>query len=72
MLRRAFFIRLTLTVVRRGASGDVLPEANGGRGWRVDRGAADRSGDLAAGHLIVTGAKGVARTMGSANSSSAR
>ena len=45
--------------------GDVLPEANGGRGWRLI--AVLLIGLVilfAAGHLIVTGAKGVARTMG--------
>ena len=66
VLMVAFFIWLTLTVVSaRRQRGDVLPEANGGRGWRLI--AVLLIGLVilfAAGHLIVTGAKGVARTMG--------
>ena len=55
-----------MTVVSaRRQRGDVLPEAAGGRGWRLF--AVLLIGLVilfAAGHLIVTGAKGVARTMG--------
>ena len=66
VLMVVFFIWLTMTVVSaRRQRGDVLPEANGGRGWRLI--AVLLIGLVilfAAGHLIVTGAKGVARTMG--------
>ena len=66
VLMVAFFIWLTLTVVSaRRQRGDVLPEANSGRGWRLI--AVLLIGLVilfAAGHLIVSGAKGVARAMG--------
>ena len=66
VLMVAFFIWLTLTVVSaRRQRGDIPPEANGRRGWRLI--AVLLIGLVilfAAGHLIVTGAKGVARTMG--------
>ena len=66
VLMVAFFTWLTMTVVSaRRQRGDVLPEAAGGRGWRAL--AVLLIGLVilfAAGHLIVTGAKGVARTMG--------
>ena len=66
VLMVVFFIWLTMTVVSaRRQRGDVLPEANGGRGWRLI--AVLLIGLVilfAAGHLIVIGATGVARTMG--------
>lgn len=66
VLLAVFFIWLSMTVMSaRRQRGDVLPEANGGRGWRLI--AVLLVGLVilfAAGHLIVTGAKGVARAMG--------
>jgi len=66
VLMAAFCIWLTMTVISaRRQRGDVVPELDGGSRWRLI--AVLLIGLVilfAAGHLIVAGARGIARTMG--------